>query len=604
MMKRHAHTLLVTIFCFSMSCTVTAYAQMEQVNPIERDANENRDDQNPISDLEQNTDNVTVPQASSPMQSNNDDDDALLNNSNNNTNFGNLGPTTQQQTPDRNQPQGRAPTQFNNSLPQDALEDFSPDNPTDDQGNLTDQLQPNTVQADEGVDLERNQDQDQDLAITPEMRDSELDIQDNVPVDAILDPTPNGAQRTIQPLENGTVTRQRVDGRGVTERTAGSREQTQPFDPLGLSVGSFYLFPSLDVSETFTDNVFISATRKASDATTIITPSLRLESNWDNHALELNVSGTSSHHAKYKTQDSKGLNVGLRGRIDVTNRTNILGGSSYSITQETGSSIDFNAASAAPSDIETSSYFAELNHQFNRLSLRLRGTREDTDFANGSTANGLTINNNDRDRSTHTVQSQLNYEFSPRLSVFLDNNFDWTNYTNAVDDNGINRDNKKKLHAVGVRAEITPFLNGVVRVGNQTIDPQDVRLQKHNAMVIDASLIWTPTQFTTVAGSYATTFSETTQAGSSATQSNQYQLTIQHQALENFTVNGGISLDTQTGLGNDNEITTYLTSLGTEYRMNRNIYLTSLFSYTDYNSNTLNADYEIKSATVGIRLQH
>ncbi|MCF6172435.1 MAG: outer membrane beta-barrel protein, partial [Campylobacteraceae bacterium] len=258
------------------------------------------------------------------------------------------------------------------------------------------------------------QNQDQDLAITPELRDSELDMRDNIPTDLVRanEPAPNGVGRRIQPLENGTVTRQRIDGRGEAPRIATSREQVPPFDPLGLPIGSFYLFPSLEVSETFTDNVFISATRKASDATTIIIPSLRLESNWNNHALEFSLGGSSTHHAKHKSQDSKGFNAGLRGRIDVTTRTNILGGASYSVTQETGSSIDFNTASVSPSDITTTSYFTELNHRFNRLSVRLRGTRDTSDFANAASVGGAVINNTDRNRTTDTVQTQLNYEFS------------------------------------------------------------------------------------------------------------------------------------------------------------------------------------------------
>ncbi len=467
---------------------------------------------------------------------------------------------------------------------------------------------PEILRSDESYDLGRDP-TDQDVALQPELRDSDLDVEQDLPSIA---PERNRFGSSLDalgrpiniPLQNGTVTRQRITGRTEGPRTANSREQATPYQALGIPLGSFFLFPSLIVRESYTDNVFISATSKQSDGATVIAPGFLLESNWDNHALELNLNGVATYFYKFKTQNTKNLNATLRARVDVTSRTDVRFGTGYQINQETGSSPDFPTNAVGPSDVKTKSYFAELNHRFNRLSVQLRGVHDQLEYENATSVNGQPIDNSSRDRKENAAITRLTYEFSPRLTVFLDNNFRWIDYKNSGSNTTLNRDNFQMLNAAGFRAEFTPVINGELRVGNVLIDPKDPGLSKANAFIVDASLAWTPTELTTVRGGLVTTISETTEVGGSALKETLYSLGLEHRPLENLTLNAGLSLNLQETLGTDREITTYLTTFGTEYRMNRNIYLTSLLSYTDYNSSITDSDYTIKSATIGIRLQH
>ncbi len=583
------HTLLITVLCFAACFGAPASAQeierQEQQNPIDTNIN-NNDPATGISDLESNPDTIRPQQQPTQAQQN-----AAQNNQ------GDL-PNIRQRPAEETDPFA--------SQDNTGEADFN-DGETNNNPNRTPQRGPRILRNDESYDLLPDP-QDREDTLAPVMRDSDLEVQQDLPP---LAPIRNRQGRNLDPsgqpiripLENGTVSRQRVDGRTPQQRTANTREEIMPYQALGMPLGSFYLFPSLTIRESYTDNVFISATSKKSDGALIVAPGFVLESNWDNHALEFSLNGVATYHHKFRSQDTKNLNALLRGRIDVTNRTFIRLGTGYQLNQETGSSPDFPTNAAGPSDVETKNLFGELNHRFNRLSVQFRGEHSQLDYGDATSVNGQAIDNNNRDRNEDAALSRLTYEFSPRLSVFMDNNFRWTNYDAAESATNINRDNFQMLNAAGFRAEITPLVNGELRVGNVMIDPKSARLSKENAVVVDASLVWTPTELTTLRASLATTIAETTEIGGTALKENLYTLAFEHRLLQNLILSGGVSLNVQNTLGTDREILTYQTTFGTEYRLNRNIYLTSLLSYTHYNSSTANSDYEIKSATIGVRLQ-
>src|SRR5262249_475602 len=59
----------------------------------------------------------------------------------------------------------------------------------------------------------------------------------------------------------------------------------EPYDPVGIKVGSFVLFPEVKLGTSYYSNVFHSPGAK-SDIALDFQPSVRLVSNWATHALE------------------------------------------------------------------------------------------------------------------------------------------------------------------------------------------------------------------------------------------------------------------------------------------------------------------------------
>ena len=66
------------------------------------------------------------------------------------------------------------------------------------------------------------------------------------------------------------------------------------FKPMGLRVGKFMVFPSVETGIEYTDNVFQTELNKQSDRLYTIKPSLRAQGVFGDHVLDINVSENMS----------------------------------------------------------------------------------------------------------------------------------------------------------------------------------------------------------------------------------------------------------------------------------------------------------------------
>src|SRR5258708_24184918 len=70
------------------------------------------------------------------------------------------------------------------------------------------------------------------------------------------------------------------------------------YDPLGIRLGSFLLFPQFGLQESFDSNIFATQNAAKGDFITSLDPSLDLRSNWNNHALNFHADSHSTLYGK------------------------------------------------------------------------------------------------------------------------------------------------------------------------------------------------------------------------------------------------------------------------------------------------------------------
>ena len=98
--------------------------------------------------------------------------------------------------------------------------------------------------------------------------------------------------------------------------------QNEPYDPVGVQIGRFVLFPELEVGGSYYSNVF-HAPNAESDVALDVIPSARLVSNGSRHALEFRGIGGLSYYHEFPTEDDRDYLLEARGRLDITRRSNI-----------------------------------------------------------------------------------------------------------------------------------------------------------------------------------------------------------------------------------------------------------------------------------------
>ncbi|MEN3977225.1 outer membrane beta-barrel protein [Emcibacter sp. SYSU 3D8] len=269
-----------------------------------------------------------------------------------------------------------------------------------------------------------------------------------------------------------------------------------PYDPLGIRMGSFYAFPSIEVLGLYDDNVYADSADKRSDEILVVSPQIQVESNWSRHKLQLFAGGEFGFHNTFGAEDYKDYLLQAHFQGDLTRATKLeLQAEQARDHQERG---DPEAVEGLkPTIYDRTEARAQLNQSLGRLSLSAGGRFARYDFKDTPGVNGI-INNHDRNRDIFVADAKAAFEFSPGYQVYTEFAYNWRDFDDAFDDVGINRDSEGYELTAGVQFELTDLLEGAIFGGYMTQNPDDPRLIKIDGAAFGASLIWHPTELTTV----------------------------------------------------------------------------------------------------------
>lgn len=375
----------------------------------------------------------------------------------------------------------------------------------------------------------------------------------------------------------------------------------EPYDPVGVPIGSFVLFPEIELGASAFSNVFSSPAGK-SDTSLEARPSARLVSNWSNHALEFRAAGTFSHFDAFDSENENGYLLEARGRLDITRRTNIQALVGRERSQESRSAID--AASIGDrADLTTSRAAIALSHRFNRLSLQLRGAIAEQSVGD-VTANGILFRNDDRNHTRTEEAVRASWELKPTLFVFSEVELNQRTFERAAQSDGIRRDSSGERYRVGLAFGNTgKTLRGEISIGYGTQRPDDPRLADVSGVLLDSNLAWRLSELTSLLFTARSDVSETTTAFSPGVLTHQVGIEARHAFLRHLIGSAGISYTTQDFARVAIDEKEWRSALGLEYFLNREAVLFGTYARTAFSSSQPHADYTSDELRVGVRLR-
>jgi len=386
----------------------------------------------------------------------------------------------------------------------------------------------------------------------------------------------------------------------------------EPYDPIGVRIGSFVLFPQSESGISWSSNVFASPNGET-DISYVTRPSARLVSNWRSHAIELRATGELSSFDTFKTEDARGYLLEARGRLDVTRFTNVQGLISRQLSQESRSAV--NALSVGDrADILVYNAALSFNHRFNRLSVQLRGAISNFDYGSvtvpGSQGGGGnagiqgTISNDDRDYLETRQAVRASWEFKPTFRVFTEAEFIQRDYDVAPISDSILRDSQGGRYRVGFDFGATSdIMRGEISLGYGDHRPDDERLSSIDGLIVDANLAWRANGLTTLLLSGRSDVSETTTAFSSGVFERQVGVNVRHAFRRDLIGLAGISYLTRNYAGIDIDEHDVLFSLGSEYFLNRGIVLFGNYGHTISRSEFAQSNYDLDEIHIGVRVR-
>ncbi|MBI3453074.1 MAG: outer membrane beta-barrel protein [Rhodospirillales bacterium] len=378
-------------------------------------------------------------------------------------------------------------------------------------------------------------------------------------------------------------------------------------DPLGVRAGSFLIFPQFEAAEKYNDNIFARQNNKTGDSIAVLSPSLGIKSDWNNHALNFKAGGDFNRYGNKTAENFDNYNVGVDGRVDILRDTNLSGGLARSrLHEERGSPDDANGREPTAYDLTSGN--ASLFQRFNRVATRVTGTWTQFDYRSVPSSTGL-INNDDRDRNEYALTGRAGYEFIPGYEAFVRATHNQREYDRVRDRNGLARDSKGYEAVGGATIDLGGITQFEVFAGYLTQDYEDARLKTVSGPALGGAINWNPVRPLQVRGYVQRTIGETTQVDYSASLNTQVGVDATYSMRPDLRLKASVSY-----LMSDYERNTNSTAversdkiligeLGAQYFFNRMLYAGPNITYKNRDSNITGQDYtqNVYMLRVGVR---
>lgn len=213
------------------------------------------------------------------------------------------------------------------------------------------------------------------------------------------------------------------------------------YDPKGVPVGSFRLFPELELDEAFNSNVYAtdaSTTPNVGSFIQLIKPTLDLRSEWSNHMLNFFARGNFGFYSVDSLNNFQDFSLGTTGRVDIQRDWNVYGGGSFNRAHEDRGSPNTTATVNQPVTVYNQiSGNAGYFQKFNRFNLRADGRLDNYNYITpGLGPSNGAIFNYDRNRTETRESLRVGYEFSPGYQVWTRGTLNQRVYQYTIDTAG------------------------------------------------------------------------------------------------------------------------------------------------------------------------
>ncbi|MGO8914891.1 MAG: outer membrane beta-barrel protein, partial [Stellaceae bacterium] len=249
------------------------------------------------------------------------------------------------------------------------------------------------------------------------------------------------------------------------ERQSVLQRARPDYDPLGAYVGSFLLYPSVDLSETYNSNVFVTPTDTKADLLTTISPVAQLRSNWNNDALNFIASGQMKRYATQVGENNTNALVGTDGRLDIERDVYFTGLLNYQLLHEDRASPNTVLNQKNPTEYQQASSDIGYVHESGRLGFRADGSVNYYTYNNNVTLTDTVIPETGRNRIEYSFGPRVSYEIIPGYQAFIQARGNYRQYMAEFDTSGLDATSRGYAVDAGTAVHLGPTLNGEVFVG-------------------------------------------------------------------------------------------------------------------------------------------
>lgn len=314
-------------------------------------------------------------------------------------------------------------------------------------------------------------------------------------------------------------------------------------EELGISVGSFRLYPSIDILTGFDTNVFATnaaTTPSVASLLTVVSPTLALRSEWLNHSINFLAGGGFGYYASAPTQNYQNYFMIVDGRVDVREDLTVVYSGGYRRATEALGTANV-AFAQAPTVDRSIPLSLALNKRFNRVTVEVGGSATRLWYTDNSTITSTGLDAQSRNRNAFEEHFRFGYDLSDDVTLFLTPSIGQTRYDLDPDTSGQDRNSNFANLGVGASWAFNAT-SGIA--GNVGYSTQSGGVGNTSAFTFALSGTWNGYEPLTVRPSFSRGITETALSNYSSTLATTLGFDFSYQVFDEFIVVGGLSYST------------------------------------------------------------
>jgi hypothetical protein len=411
---------------------------------------------------------------------------------------------------------------------------------------------------------------------------------------------PWNAQRIFDPTPLARLTDPDNSEPVAPEDTPVKNRQQPGYEPVGIRAGSWMFSPALTFGGFYDSNVFSTNTNKRSDIASVIEPSLRAHTLWEQHGIDITLDTQSTTYNQNSGLDQ--TNASLKGNAwyDISHDFAVLTSFQIAHLNEGVGTLSSPANAVQPTPYDLLSGDVTLRKEFNRLTASVGFRTDSYDYQSTRAQDGAIINQDSRDGQIYTLHGRIDYAISSAFGWFA-----------GVEGN--ERDIRglpgQPLDSQGYRAlsGITVALGNLITgefgagfVQQRFVDPTIGTIEGPSYR---ARLTWSPTRLLDIHFNAEQTVTETADTSSVGVLANAVQVGADYELLRNvvLSASGGYETDKFFGQLRTDRVTT--TDARVKYMLNRFAAISVFHQYTNRNSDIPAFSYDKHQVGINVTAQ-
>jgi hypothetical protein len=417
-------------------------------------------------------------------------------------------------------------------------------------------------------------------------------------------------------ITTGTVRTQPLEGweRDELRRTApeaaregaieglGRPADPSPFAPVGLRLGTFEVFPSLEQGIGWTSN---ATNTQGGESASFSETTLRLDarSDWGRHSASLAGTGTYRKSvAGAPIQEIEG-NVDGQLRLDLPNDFSARAGFGYDTRPESAFTPGAIAGVAERPNRHVLTGTAGLSKDAGLARLTATAGVNRTLYDDARLSDGTTVSQRERNSTLATFTLRGGYAISPALRPFAEGEIGRRFQDVRIDAAGYQRSANRYALRGGLELDMGEKLSGELAAGWLMERPDDAALQAISGLSLQGNLNWSPVRGTTVSLNGSTTVEGSTTPGDSGSFLYSTNLSLSRDLRANLTGTALLGADYRRYPGSAQYDLTLRGEASLTWWLNRYAGLVGRVRHEQFRSNQPGRESQQTSIYMGIRAQ-